>query len=119
MDIEEVKEELTKHMVEAHLDYMEDPVDGEHADGYASGCEYAIKLLENLQEKKVVIPQFVDDWIEEAKVDSDNEVNPLGIIFYIGDYIDSTESHYEWLNDIGNQKLLFNAIANGYEVEED
>ncbi|MEJ1293123.1 hypothetical protein QY883_04510 [Pediococcus acidilactici] len=80
MDVEEVKEELTKRMVEAYSDYMEGPADGEYADGYASGCEYAIELLENLQEKKVVIPKFVANWIEEA---NEHKVNPMEIVCLI------------------------------------
>ncbi|WP_099299937.1 DUF1642 domain-containing protein [Pediococcus pentosaceus] len=68
--------------------------------------------------KKVVIPQFVDDWIEKAKVYYGDEVEPLRIIFWVGDYVDDTESHYEWLKNIYNQKLLLNAIVNGYEVED-
>lgn len=76
------------------------------------------ELMKQLDEpKKVVIPQFVADWIEEAKLYSGNEVDPLGIIYYMGDYIGSKEPHCEWLKNIYNQKLLLNAIANGYEVE--
>ncbi|KAF0500087.1 DUF1642 domain-containing protein [Pediococcus acidilactici] len=119
MDIEEVKEELTKRMAEAHSDYIEDPVGGEYADGYASGCEYAIKLLENLQEKKVVIPKFVADWIEEAKEHYGSEIDPLKIIYWTGDYINDTDSHYEWLENIYNQKLLLNTVINGYEVKKE
>lgn len=77
------------------------------------------ELMEQLDEpKKVIIPQFVADWIEEAKLYSGNEVDPLRIIFWMGEYVDSTESHYEWLNDISNQKLLLNAVTNGYDVEK-
>lgn len=119
MDIEEVKEELTKRMVEAYSDYMEDPVNGEHADGYASGCEYAIKLLENLQPKKVKIPEFVAHWIEEAKEHYGNEIDPLKIVYWTGDYISDTDPHYEWLENICNQKLLLNAVINGYEVKKE
>lgn len=119
MDIEEVKEELTERMAEAHSDYMEDPVGGEYADGYASGCEYAIKLLENLQKKKVVIPKFVVDWIEEAKEHYGDEIDPLKIVYWTGDYISDTDSHYEWLENIYNQKLLLNAVINGYEVKKE
>ncbi|MBF7119446.1 DUF1642 domain-containing protein [Pediococcus pentosaceus] len=68
--------------------------------------------------KKVIIPQFVADWIEEAKVYYGDEVDPLRIIFWIGDYISDTDSHYEWLGNIDNQELLLNAIANGYEIEK-
>lgn len=119
MDIEEVKEELTERMAEAHSDYMEDPVGGEYADGYASGCEYAIKLLENLQKKKVVIPKFVADWIEEAKEHYGDEIDPLKIVYWTGDYISDTDPHYEWLENIYNQKLLLNAVINGYEVKKE
>lgn len=119
MDIEEVKEELTKRMAEAHSDYMEDPVGGEYADGYASGCKYAIKLLENLQKKKVVIPEFVAHWIEEAKEHYGSEIDPLKIVYWTGDYISDTDPHYEWLENIYNQKLLLNAVINGYEVKKE
>lgn len=119
MNIDEIKKELTRNAKEAYADYTNYPENGEYPQGYASGCEYAIELLENLQEKKVVIPKFVADWIEEAKLYSGNEVDPLVIIYWMGDYIGSKEPHCEWLKNIYNQKLLLNAIANGYEVEED
>ncbi|MEF7476171.1 DUF1642 domain-containing protein [Pediococcus pentosaceus] len=77
------------------------------------------ELMEQLDEpKKVIIPQFVASWIEEAKLYSGNEVDPLGIIYWMGDYIGSKEPHCEWLKNIYNQKLLLNAIVNGYEVED-
>ncbi|KAF0339763.1 DUF1642 domain-containing protein [Pediococcus acidilactici] len=117
MTIEEVKEELTKRMAEAHSDYIEDPVGGEYSEGYASGCEYAIELLEDLQEKKVVIPQFAVDLIEKAKVYYGDAVSLFKIVYWIGNHAGSIESHYKWLNDEGNQKLLLNAVVNGYEVE--
>lgn len=88
--------------------------------GYSDGLDYAVNLVEKLDEpKKVVIPQFVADWIEEAKEYYVDEVDPLRIVFWIGDYISDTNSHYEWLKNIHNQELLFNAIANGYEVEKE
>lgn len=67
--------------------------------------------------KKVVIPQFVADWIEEAKVYYGDEVNLLGIVYWIRNYCADIELHYEWLKNIDNQKLLLNAIVNGYEVD--
>ncbi|ABJ67831.1 hypothetical protein PEPE_0770 [Pediococcus pentosaceus ATCC 25745] len=88
--------------------------------GLAEALVYAIGLAGKLDEsQKAVIPQFVADWIEEAKEYYEDEVDPLRIIFWIGDYISSAEPHYEWLKNIDNQKLLFNAIANGYEVEKE
>ena len=95
-----------------------DAIQDDYYTGYFDGLKYAVDLAEKLEEpKKVVIPKFVANWIEEAKIYSDNEVDPLGIIYWMDDCIGS-EPHYEWLKNIDNQKLLLNAIANGYEVEK-
>lgn len=99
--------------------YMADN-DLEQEDGltYLDGIQEAAALARQLDEpKKVIIPQFVADWIGEAKLYSGNEVDPLGIIYFMSDYFSSTDPHYEWIHDIDNQKLLLNAIANGYEVD--
>lgn len=86
---------------------------------YFNGVDYAIDLAEKLDEpKKVVIPQFIAEWIEEAKIYSDNEVDPLGIIYWMDD-CNGSEPRYKWLKNIDNQKILLNAIANGYEVEKE
>lgn len=91
-----------------------------HGMGYVDGLKKAIDLTEKLDEpKKVVIPKFVADWIEEEKLYYGNEVDPLGIIDLMGNYIASKDSRYEWLKNIDNQKLLLNAIANGYEIEKE
>ncbi|KAF0343821.1 DUF1642 domain-containing protein [Pediococcus acidilactici] len=119
MDIDEVKKELTENMEGANADYTNYPENGEYPQGYASGCEYAIELLENLQEKKVVIPEFVADWIEKAKAYYGDAVSLFKIVYWIGNHAGSIESHYKWLNDEDNQKLLLNAVANGYEVEKE
>lgn len=79
---------------------------------------YAIALVEKLDEpEKVVIPQFVADWIEKAKIYFGDEIDPLRIIDWVDDHV-SIGPHYEWTYNIDNQKLLLNAIANGYEVEK-
>ena len=93
-------------------------------DKFSKGFSEALEGVQKMyclldKPKKVVIPQFVDDWIEEAKLYSGNEVDPLGIIYCMGDYIGSKEPHCEWLKNIDNQKLLLNEIANGYEVEKE
>lgn len=91
-----------------------------YTDGLAEALDYAIDLAEKLDEpEKVVIPRFADDWIENARLYYDDEADPLRIIFWIGDYISDADSHYEWLKNIDNQKLLLNAIANGYEIEKE
>lgn len=78
------------------------------------------KLLDELDEpKKVYIPQFVAHWIEEAKEHYGSEIDPLNIVYWIGDYIGNIDPHYEWLENIYNQKLLLNAAINGYEVKKE
>lgn len=111
MNIDEIKKELTRNAKEAYADYTNYPENGEYPQGYASGCEYAIELLENLQEKKVVIPQFVADWIENDYWGKE----PINIVHGVVEDGDCGPRG-EWLDDIENQKLLLNAIANGYEV---
>lgn len=109
------KDEYTKTLEK----YMADN-DLEREDGltYLDGIQDAAALARQLDEpKKVIIPHFVADWIEKAKLYFGDEVNLLEIVYWIRNYCADTESHYEWINDIDNQKLLLNAIANGYEVE--
>ena len=112
---------MTKDEYTEKLNEYADDNDLEREDGltYLDGIQDAAALARQLDEpEKVVIPQFVADWIEEAKLYSGNEVDPLGIIYWMGDYIGSKEPHCEWLKNIYNQKLLLNAIVNGYEVED-
>ncbi|KAF0422867.1 DUF1642 domain-containing protein [Pediococcus pentosaceus] len=112
------KDEYVKTL-EKHMAKVADSKYDDYYAGCFDGLKKAIDLAEKLDEpKKVVIPQFVANWIEEAKIYSDNEVDSLKIIFWIGDYISDTDSHYEWLGNIDNQELLLNAIANGYEIEK-
>lgn len=76
------------------------------------------ELMEQLDEpKKVVIPQFVAKLIEGASVIYGNE--PLRIAHGIVAKGTSNDNGGSWLSDVNNQKLLLNAIANGYEVEKE
>lgn len=96
--------------------------DLEQEDGltYLDGIQEAATLARQLDEpKRVVIPPFAADWIKKPKVYYGDEVAPMIITNWIRNYAGSVESHYKWLSDIGNQKLLFNAIANGYEVKKE
>lgn len=118
MNIDEVKEKLTKCMAEAHSDYMEDPVDGEYADGCARGCEYAVRLLENLQEKKVKIPEFIDNDIKYHKKYGSTLRGALGSAF---DQDAESNVYYWFLADDGDENVrkYISAWDNGYEVEDD
>lgn len=118
-----IKNEYVKKLQKYYDDHKLKEADsyGEgYTDGLAEALDYAIGLAEKLDEpKKVAIPLFVADWIEEAKEYYEDEISPLKIVYWIGEYIDDVTPHYEWLKNIDNQKLLLNAIANGYEVEKE
>ncbi|MFV5771714.1 DUF1642 domain-containing protein [Pediococcus acidilactici] len=117
MNNDEIKEELTKRMAEAHSDYIEDPVGGEYADGYASGCEYAIELLENLQEKKVVIPEFIANNIKYHKKHGSTLRGALGSAFNQ----DVEKNVYYWFfaaDGDENVRKYISAWDNGYKVDK-
>lgn len=108
MDIRDLKKEIWKAYNERSLWTQKSDVDKFK------------KLLDELDEpKKVYIPQFVAHWIEEAKEHYGSEIDPLKIVYWTGDYISDTDSHYEWLENIYNQKLLLSAVINGYEVKKE
>ncbi|MCL3857911.1 DUF1642 domain-containing protein [Pediococcus pentosaceus] len=110
-DIENYKQMLEKHMADKAADAKHD----DYYAGYFDGLKKAIDLAEKLEEsEKVVIPQFVADWIEEYSKD----FAPLGIVYQILNRSLEKDVQNHWRNDEGNQKLLLNAVANGYEVEE-
>ncbi|MGI1808142.1 DUF1642 domain-containing protein [Pediococcus pentosaceus] len=85
---------------------------------YFNGVNYAIDLAEKLDEpKKVVIPKLIAKLIEGASVIYGNE--PLRIAHGIVAKGTSNDNGGSWLSDVNNQKLLLNAIANGYEIEKE
>jgi hypothetical protein len=112
------KEEYTKTL-EKHMAKVADSKYDDYYAGCFDGLRKAIDLAKKLNEpKKVVIPQFAADWITKTKANFTDE--PLYTAEVIANAIDEgTDYHFDWLEDVENQKLLLNAIANGYEVEED
>ncbi|QHS03570.1 DUF1642 domain-containing protein [Pediococcus acidilactici] len=104
MDIKELKKEIWKAYNERSVWTQKSDVDKFK------------KLLDELDEpKKVYIPQFVADWIENDLDYVGKE--PINIVHGVVEDGDCGPRG-EWLDDIENQKLLLNAIANGYEVEK-
>lgn len=86
--------------------------------GYFDALQQAITLAEKLDEpEKIIIPQFVDDWIEKYK--QYGLQDKLSTVYWIIQIIGKDDEHFEWLSDEDNQTLFLNAIANGYEVEKD
>ena len=94
-------------------------IDDDYGSGYSTTLQDALSVAEKLDEpKKVVIPQFVDDWFENLKKYYGDKAEPLRLVMGIGHYIGTEDPHYEWLKNKQNQKLLLKAIVNGYEVEK-
>lgn len=122
MDIKEIKRRLTdlrdERSFAAAIETDKGAL-GEYLKGSYEAYRLAVDMLEHLKPEKVTIPQFVADWIEEAKEHYGNEIDPLKIVYWIGNYIGNIDPHYEWLENIYNQKLLLNAAINGYEVKKE
>lgn len=83
-----------------------------YAKGYEKGIDLAIKLIESSEDEphKPVVPQFVADWIEEARETAYNirgaiEMAPNGRM-------------KDWL-ELKNVNTFAEAWVNGYEVEKE
>lgn len=111
-DIENYKQMLEKHMTDKAADAKHD----DYYAGYFDGLKKAIALAEKLNEsKKVVIPRFVADWIDEKK-----RINSL-LEHVANATVASVEGHMdvgEWLESDENVLKLVQSWVNGYEVEE-
>lgn len=81
--------------------------------GARAACQLFLKDLEQLDEpEKVKVPQFVADWIEEAKKSCETVVEFLGYKF----------SNIEMIKYLKNKErinLVARACLDGYEVEEE
>lgn len=112
MNKEEILKHLKNHEFNANgglkIDFMS---------GYDDAIEYAIKLVEHLDDpQKVVIPKFVAEWIQAA---NERSANPMEIVSWINKEIGPGILNFDWLQYENHQQLLLNAIANGYEVENE
>ncbi|MDU5706592.1 MAG: DUF1642 domain-containing protein [Streptococcus parasanguinis] len=71
-----------------------------------------LKDLRQLDEsQKVIIPQFVADWIETCK--ENNIISLSGAFEYAKEEVDT------WLSDWKNQEIFASAWIFGYEVEKE
>lgn len=68
--------------------------------------------------KKVVVPQFVDDWYENNKYDIENSIYRLCVGFY-SETLD--EEIYDWFGDSETNPIqtLVNMHLFGYEIEKE
>ena len=114
------KDEYVKKLQKYYDDHKLKEADsyGEgYTDGLAEALDYAIDLAEKLDEpKKVVIPQFIANYIKYHKKCGYTLRDALGSTFDQG-----LESYlYDWfLADDGSVKKYINAWNNGYEVEKE
>lgn len=73
--------------------------------------DMVIKLISELDEpQKVVVPQFVADWIEECEEKEKTLLNSL---------LSTPEGVNSWVGNSDNQELFARAWIEGYEVEKE
>ena len=81
--------------------------------GAKVACQKFLQDLEQLDEpKKVTIPQFVGDWIEESKKSCENVVEFFG-------YRNPSFEITKWIEDGERFDLVARAWLDGYEVEKE
>lgn len=115
------KEEVLEKMEEEKESVKSKVLYGQSSNSSANGCgwcfdviNHAIDLVEQLDEpKKVVIPQFVADWIEEAAQPSN-----LATISVMHSDAIKYGKHIDWFRNHDNQRLLLKALLYGYEIEK-
>ena len=92
------------------LPYVEGPI----ADTVTVNREWILKSIEQLDEsKKVTVPQFVADWIEECKNDDFH-------LFGAMEGISSNQKKLDyWFREDDNMELFARAWLDGYEVEKE
>ena len=67
-------------------------------------------IIESIEPQKVVVPQFVADWIEECE---EKEKTLLNSLLYTPEGVNS------WVGNSDNQELFARAWLDGYEVEKE
>ncbi|MDS3453708.1 DUF1642 domain-containing protein [Streptococcus pneumoniae] len=77
-------------------------------EGYEQG-----KIEGMVEREKVIVPQFVADWIDYFKKTGDWD------LFQAMDYLFGKKEIREWLEYKNNQDLFARAWLDGYEVEEE
>lgn len=124
MDIEKVEQKLTNSFEESYSNFKKSAPgtwDNVFSRGYCAACEYAVELLEDMQNNKVDIPRFVANWIIEADTAygvGEEMYNPLEVASIINQKLEAEPEKYKWLSQHSNQKLLLKALINGFTVED-
>ncbi|WP_171030760.1 DUF1642 domain-containing protein [Pediococcus stilesii] len=122
MDLAEVKERLAMKIAQAGRE-VDESVPGNIAYDEAKvsiqDYRYALDLVGEIDyPSKPVVPQFVADWITIAALNCDYE--PIRMAEWIADNVDEdTDYHFDWLENLDNQRLLLTALISNYEVEKE
>lgn len=106
------KQELIENLKDLRDNY---PDNGRH-DGVRQGLLIAIGAIQNLEEsKKVVIPKFVADWIEEMKQDKRPFYSVMSTLM--------NKRNHEWAiwksANMNFSEIVAEAWIDGYEVEKE
>lgn len=124
MDIEKVEQKLTNSFEESYSNFKKSAPgtwDNVFSRGYCAACEYAVELLEDMQNNKVDIPRFVANWIIEADTAygvGEEMYDPLEVASIINQKLEAEPEKYKWLSQHSNQKMLLKALINGFTVED-
>lgn len=109
-----------KEWLKEQLSYLQDGV-GESFNDYSKGLnaayntlELLINQLEEPEQEKVVIPQFLGDYIEIAKQD----INLIRVFDIANNYeeLDRWKKEYRWIRS--HYEVFARAWLDGYEVEK-
>lgn len=89
-------------------------------DGKYAGLEHALELIQQLDEpQKLIVPQFVAEWIELCKEKADLISCLSGSYEYgVNQYKTITEDE-DWLFESDHQEIVARAWLDGYEVEKE
>ena len=89
-------------------------LDRVYGEKYYVALEDVLDLVKQLDEpQKVVVPQFVADWIEECKNDDFHLFGAMGAIS-----LNQKKLDY-WFREDDNMELFARAWLDGYEVEKE
>lgn len=109
------KQELIKYIED--LPYTEGPI----ADTITINRNWILELIKQLDEpQKVVVPQFVADWIEKCKTFKSFAVSlSFALQSSVWEANSLSDECIEWLTDAENQEIFARAWLDGYEVEKE
>lgn len=109
-----------EYIEELELRHFNIPYPSENDEDYDKGILNALSLAKELDEttpKKVRVPQFVADWIEEYATYGFKD--KLSTIYWLVENLSDDDEHFDWLSSVEHQCLILNTVSNGYVVEEE